>query len=801
MNRKDRRAASKQGKGPSGPPGNPGGMPPPPSPTANLFAAAARHLGAGQIAEAERFCRDALTLDPNHADSLHLLGIIACQVGRHAAAVELLGRALAVNARSADCHFNMAHALRALGRLDDAAVHFNQASVLKRDFTAAHLGLGDLLMQQGRIDDARTRYQRALVIEPRSADAHYGLANVAMQQGRLDEATAEYRRVLALKPDFAEACSNLGVVLASQGKLDEAAVLYRRAIALKPQLVDTYRNLGRVVLVQGDAAGALAIARTALDVAETEETKAFFVQCARALTTDAPESDLRHMIARALSEGWSRPGEISSLAANLFKLADAGSVAVARVAAAWPGRLPASELWPSDELAIVSGDPLLRALIEAAPVQDIELERYITAARAALVELAAGPDAASIIAEDALRFFCALARQCFINEYVFAETEEEVRQARQLQDALCAALASGAPVPALWPVAVAAYVPLHSLDEVQALLQRPWPDPMRALLDQQVREPLQELQLRATIPALTTIADEISLAVQRQYEEMPYPRWIKPAPVGRPTTIDWYLCNQFPLAPVRNLAKRDGLDILIAGCGTGQHSIDTAQRFAPAKVLAVDLSLSSLSYAKRKTQELGLANIDYAQADLLQLAAIGRSFDVIEASGVLHHLRDPALGWRTLLSLLRPGGVMNVGLYSAIARADIRAARAFIAERGYGRTAADIRQCRQDLLGSADGTPLKNVSRYSDFFTVSECRDLLFHVQEHQLTIPEIKAFLTDNNLTFLGFANAPAQAYRACFPHDPAMTDLDHWHVFETENPKTFVNMYQFWVQKPAGG
>ena len=137
-------------------------------------------MGAGQLADAERFCREALTLDPNHGDSLHMLGIIACQAGRHAAGVELLGRALAVNGRSAECHFNLAHALRTLGRLDEAAVHFNQATVLKRDFTAAHLGFGDLLMQLGRIDEARTRYQRALVIESRSVDAHYGLANVAM---------------------------------------------------------------------------------------------------------------------------------------------------------------------------------------------------------------------------------------------------------------------------------------------------------------------------------------------------------------------------------------------------------------------------------------------------------------------------------------------------------------------------------------------------------------------------------------------------------------------------------------------
>jgi tetratricopeptide (TPR) repeat protein/SAM-dependent methyltransferase len=807
MNRKDRRAAGRQGKGvgpssvgpsslrPWGPPGVP-----PPSASANLFAAAARHMGAGQLVEAERFCREALALDPSHGDSLHMLGIIACQAGRHVTGVELLGRALAVNGRSAECHFNLAHALCTLGRLDEAATHFNQATVLKRDFAAAHLGFGDLLMQQGRIDEARTRYQRALVIEPRSVDAHYGLANVALQDGRLDEAVTGYRRVLAVKPDYAEACSNLGLVLASRGKLDEAAAQYRRAIALKPQLVDVYRNLGRVVLAQGDAAGALTIARAALNVAETEETKAFYVQCARALTTITPDGDLHHMIARALAEGWSRPSEISGLAANLFKLTDAGRAAVARVAAAWPARLPASELWPADELAAISNDALLRALLEAAPVQDIVLERYLTAARAAVLELAAGADAAGAVAGDTLRFFCALARQCFINEYVFAATAEEIRQAQQFQAALDAALRSGAPVPALWPVAIAAYIPLHSLAEVQALLRRAWPDPVGPLLDQQVREPLQERQLRGAIPALTAIADEISLAVQRQYEEMPYPRWIKPAPVGRPITIDWYLRNQFPLAGLRNLGKRQGLDILIAGCGTGQHSIETAQRFAPAKVLAVDLSLASLSYAKRKTQALRLTNIDYAQADLLELGAIGRSFDVIEASGVLHHLRDPALGWRVLLSLLRPGGVMHVGLYSALARSDIRAARDFIAARGYGRAAADIRQCRQEILGAPDGTPLKNVAKYSDFFTTSECRDLLFHVQEHQLTIPQIKAFLADNKLAFLGFAHAPAQAYRTRFPDDPTMTDLDRWHVFETENPLTFVNMYQFWMQKPAG-
>ena len=86
-----------------------------------------------------------------------------------------------------------------------------------------------------------------------------------------------------------------------------------------------------------------------------------------------------------------------------------------------------------------------------------------------------------------------------------------------------------------------------------------------------------------------------------------------------------------------------------------------SQRFRGVRVLAIDLSLSSISYAKRKTQELGLANIEYAQADILKLADISRTFDVIESVGVLHHLADPFAGWRTLLSRLRPGRVHVLG--------------------------------------------------------------------------------------------------------------------------------------------
>jgi SAM-dependent methyltransferase len=184
----------------------------------------------------------------------------------------------------------------------------------------------------------------------------------------------------------------------------------------------------------------------------------------------------------------------------------------------------------------------------------------------------------------------------------------------------------------------------------------------------------------------------------------------------------------------------------------------------------------------------------------MKLGSLGRSFDVIAATGVLHHLADPFAGWRVLLSLLRPGGVMHIGLYSELARRDIVAARKLFAQRGFGGETQEIWRARQELIDAAGNTPLHNVTQMSDFFSLSECRDLLFHVQEHRLTLPAIRQFLAETGLDLIGFA-LPARVlrgYRARFPDDEAMTDLDHWHGFETENPDTFINMYDFWVQKP---
>ena len=145
-----------------------------------------------------------------------------------------------------------------------------------------------------------------------------------------------------------------------------------------------------------------------------------------------------------------------------------------------------------------------------------------------------------------------------------------------------------------------------------------------------------------------------------------------------------------------------------------------------------------------------------------------------------------------------PDGFLRLGLYSELGRSYVVALRQIIAERGYGAAPDDIRRCRQDLISRQDAR-FSTILHSPDFCSTSACRDLLFHVQEHRLTLPEIGAFLTAHGLTLLGFElDAPKLArYRGAFPDDTTMTDLALWHRFETANPDTFRGMYQFWVQK----
>ncbi len=762
MNRKQRRQMARVAPTRNAPAANNGAA-------ADLFAKAFQQFQAERLPEAMDLYQQALIADPRHADSLHHLGLIAFKIGHNDIAIDMIGRAIAVNGANADFHYNIGVVLAALGRSAEVARHSERAIALKPDYAGAYMLLGD----------------------------------ACLKLRALDRAIAAYRRGLALDPNDAEARNNLAEALLTQGQHDEAAPHFEEALRRKPDIVAAYHNLAMIYFVKGDKQAALKLIVQGLRIKETPFLKSLFLNCLRFGDTIPDSSLLRHYIVRALSEPWGRPGSIAFTCITLVKCDPRIQHGIDRAVAAWPARLSCQALFGPDGLQAASNAPVLRAMLHNCPaVNDIPLERFLTLARSALLEKAMAMPAADTTDDAALAFACMLARHCFANEYVFACAEDEAAQVALLRDRVVAALRSGEPIAALALALIASYAPLYVIPEYESLLARPWAGEIDDLLTQQIREPLAQRALRNGIPRLTPIDDDVSLLVQNQYEESPYPRWVKCAADQNADAIDVTMQRDFPHARYRPIGRTGRLDVLIAGCGTGQQVVMTAGRYSDAQILAVDLSLASLSYAKYRTDALGLDNIDYGQADILKLASINRDFDVIACSGVLHHLADPLAGWRVLVSMLRPNGIMHIALYSKLARIGIVAAREFIAMRGYRAVEDDIRRCRQDLIALDEAARTKIATVFgADFNTMSNCRDLLFHVQEHHFTLPQIKAFLAENGLALLGFEHDPdtLHRYRTQFPDDPGCTNLDHWHAFEQQHPNMFGGMYQFVVQKQA--
>jgi Flp pilus assembly protein TadD/2-polyprenyl-3-methyl-5-hydroxy-6-metoxy-1,4-benzoquinol methylase len=740
-----------------------------PSAAAGLFAKAFQHFQAGRLPEAMDLYQQTLAADPKHADSLHHLGLIAHKLDRNDVAVDMIGRAIAVNGANAEFHYNISVVLAALGRFADVERHSARAIALKPDNAGAHILLGD----------------------------------ACLKLKKLDQAIAAYQQGLALDPADAEARNNLAEALLAQGRNDEAAPHFEEALRRKPAIATAYHNLAMIHFVRGDKLTALNLIVQGLRIKETPSLQTLFVSCLRFGGTIPDSPLLRHYVVRAMSEPWGSPGRIAYASIALVKCDPRIQRCIDRAVAAWPTRLSDQDLFGPDGLQAVSTDLVLSAVLQNSQiVNDIPLERFLTLARSALLEKAIAISAANTADEATLTFACLLARLCFSNEYVFACADDEAAQVALLRDRVVAALRSGDPIAALPLALIASYEPLYSIPDSETLLARSWPGAIGDLLTQQVREPLAQRTLRNSILRLTPIDDDVSLLVQNQYEESPYPRWVKCAADENVDSIDATIQREFPYSSYRPVGKAGRLDVLIAGCGTGQQAVLMAKRYSGAQILAADLSLSSLSYAKYRTDALGLDNIDYGQADILRLASLKRDFDVIACSGVLHHLADPLVGWRVLLSMLRPKGIMHIALYSKLARTGIVAAREFIAMRGYRAVADDIRRCRQDIIALDEAAPARKATVWStDFYAMSNCRDLVFHVQEHHFTLPQIKTFLAENGLALLGFEHDPdiLHSYRAQFSDDPAATDLDHWHAFEQQNPNTFGRMYQFIVQKPA--
>ena len=397
----------------------------------------------------------------------------------------------------------------------------------------------------------------------------------------------------------------------------------------------------------------------------------------------------------------------------------------------------------------------------------------------------------------------ALANHCFLNEYCYWQSAEETLSVDLLTENLRSARAENEPIdPYLFAILSCYAPPLSAFlaDEIESLGDIPR---LRRLIERTVHHPALEREVAAQIPALTPIEDSTSQAVKAMYEENPYPRWSRhERRQGVPFLA--YLKSIGSESNLRAFGAPTKPSALIAGCGTGQHVLVFCDAFPDVSVTAIDISLSSLSYAKRSTDSLGL-QVRYAQADIAELNQWPEQFDIIDSIGVLHHMADPVAGCRNLVSRLRPGGILRLGLYSSAARVAVRDAWRFVSELRLQPTVADIRKFRRELLKIHWGNPvfpsrMAPLVEAGDFYSTSACRDLVFHIREVQFSIRTIFELVDNLNLDLVGFEfSAPRleQHYRSRFPDDSRIRSRENLLQFESENPGAFWELIRFVVQK----
>ncbi len=783
----------------------------------------------GNLSEARKTYLDVIKRDPQHADALHHLGIIEYQGKDYQKALELINQAIRLDPNNASSHSNHGNVLKELQRYQDALDSYNRAIDINPHIPQILSNRGNVLKELAEYDEALLSYGRAIELAPDYAEAYFNRGVLLQYQEKFDKALYNYGEAIAVNADYAQAYSNRGNILRNIGKLEEALENYDAAVTINPALAEVHLNQGNVfkdlkryseALASYDRAiqaneklaeaysgrGSVQYALNryqeaivdycvAIDLdSENPSYWANFCLCVPKIQFDAQSSVLADYISRSLEKtGATQP---ASLLPSIICALDSNHTIERFLDLRWPGT-PSTGI---NELVENIGNlPLFIGILKLTPFVDVRYEHSLTAIRRwFLNQCFESPNQGR-----PPKLLYGLAHQCFVNEYVYYQTDEERTLVALLESAVANACLGNAVGSIDKIVILATYKPLNGYSWTNSLLNVDPSVDYQNLMQLQVAHYQEEQSIRTSLPGLGQVEDAVSKEVRAQYELNPYPRWVAtqvpvdPMDIGR-------IRDRLELRRDVEYAERSGTtEILVAGCGTGRHSIFTAARFSHSKVTAIDLSLSSLSYAIRMTKALGIKNIKYAHADILGLRAIDKQFDIVESVGVLHHMEHPLEGWKVLVDRTKPGGLMRIGLYSEIARKSIVLARELIRNEALENTADDIREFRHEILNS-DGDKfrsLRELAQINDFFTTSECRDLLFHVQEHRFNLVQIEEILQELGLTFLGFEFPDCHikdSFKSQFPEGSEYSLAD-WHRFELDNPTSFLGMYQFWLQKDA--
>ncbi len=623
-----------------------------------------------------------------------------------------------------------------------------------------------------------------LIEQQQTAEGLHLLARVRMDQGHLAQAMAQLHQSLLVSQNNAEAYFSLGHCYLLQGHLEQALNAFAHSWEMDSEASHADAAIGYTLLEMGRPEQAFGVLKNIIVKREHDPLlQQRFLQCLALVKPDQVKPEWLQLASLCLSFDQQDLQPAEAFISHLLFM---------QYECQWN--------W-----AQISQDSLLIETLERVLICHPGLELSLRSVRRELLLQAV---AENQIADHLIPLVSSIAEQCRINEGIWSASPEEHKILEQLSEVWQVSLDSntvqGHDLSSI-VLLLAMYKPLGldiKLD--QLVLKQPYAPWLERLIQPIVKQ--QHWTKRATRRSKLILnnqlssQDGVSIEVQKQYEQWPYPRW-QQLPQHEPghlyETLQRTFCNYKP----SQCLLQDHIPVLVAGCGTGLHAINLAKNFYHTQVTAIDLSASSLSYGAAKAEQFGIDNILWQQANLLHLPSQIKEqrFALIECSGVLHHLGNPLAGLQALKPLLQPGGLIKLAVYSHKARTAVRHLRQELSKYSKECNLNLMQQVRDMLIADADNPAWQGLIGGYDFSSASGLKDLLFHECEHQFSPSEIQTQLLDPcQLEVVGLVTTKAmqRSFYRTFGKDAPINDLGLWQRLEAFEPLIFAGMIQLYAR-----
>ena len=284
--------------------------------------------------------------------------------------------------------------------------------------------------------------------------------------------------------------------------------------------------------------------------------------------------------------------------------------------------------------------------------------------------------------------------------------------------------------------------------------------------------------------------DPLGDVVSSQYEKWVYPEPITDLPGWMANNWQWFDPS---IAHRMYWPDRDsvsGLDILIAGCGTNQAAV-FAYGNPESRVVAIDVSQSSLDHHHRLKNTYDLKNLELHRLPIENLHSLNQSFDLIVSSGVLHHLADPLVGLKSLANSLRPDGVVAIMLYATYGRVGVEMMQSVFRELGLQRDEASVAIVRDALGSLPTGHPLLSYLEIApDLSFDAGLVDTFLHGRDRSYTVDQCLELVDSAGLVFQEWFlkspyYAPANRNNRFFDALAQLPDQAQWSAMERINSR----------------